>query len=294
MHNYYYRFMTNPEWFFGDIHYEMNPNFTASQKATRKQDVLTILYREAEKHEKTDKNRWREVGDIADTIDRCRPGRRCMRASCPECLRAHQCAEAERAKQFFRGYPGRVYFVTLIPPRFLLPRQDLTTLNVAKANRWLRDQLCKAGIQEFFVGAADLSINGKAAQLHWHLTTVTNDVAKLKTKLRRFCKKSKAIPRPVLIKRARNLKFIVYGHKRIKLDALLARHRRWITTVCLMLDRNPPRSWLFLRGIRFPKEIHQGKRKVVTKKMTRVVSPLLFDSTKHRKRASRHLEPEQL
>ena len=134
-----------------------------------------------------------------------------------------------------------------------LPGQ-FSQINVLKANRWLKDVFARHGFHRVILGSVDLGWEKrrgkKYLQLHWHLAMWTNNPVGLKAKLKAIFLNAQKYERPVDVKITRNLEFLGYENKIIKLPRLLRHARRQLAELSLLLDRIDPFDFLFLRALR--------------------------------------------
>jgi hypothetical protein len=170
-------------------------------KAIAERESLIILLRTKwQEHEKAQA--------LADKLEACKPGRRCLSGACPECARAAQVLFSVVVSGFLENVPNQEQIVcmTIVPhdggcgPREL--DADYARRNI---RRW-KERLARAGVP-WFVGAVDYSANEHAEgryedqwSEHFCGFTSTADPEGLKKNLRKQFLKTDAIPRPVTVK----------------------------------------------------------------------------------------------
>jgi hypothetical protein len=103
--------------------------------------------------------------------------------------------------------------------------ERLPAPDILKRNRWLKDVLRRAGLDRVMIGSADLSWEEGFYQLHWHIAMWTTNPTKLSDKLKPLFPGVNAYDRPVVVSETRDLGFLPYKDKGIKLPDLLRRNR---------------------------------------------------------------------
>lgn len=244
------------ESWFGDGKPHIGKQFTAAKAREWKADIINLLFRAAK--------RERRHGDpgvalrlelLADKLFYCQVARRCGSLACPECLRAFQKAKvaAQRTtiKQLKVTRKSKLLvMVTIIPLMMNYKLEDLTSLNIRKLNRWLKDALTKAGFKRVMLGSIDLSWEDGFYQPHWHVAMWTASPEELTRRLKRIFPGLQRGDRPVHTNETYSLGFLPYKDKAIKLPALLRNNRRGLPYLLLALDRTEPLELMVLSGVR--------------------------------------------
>ena len=96
----------------------------------------------------------------------------------------------------------------------------------------------------------------KYLQLHWHLAMWTTDPEGLEAKLKAIFLRAQKYERPVDVRITRNVGFLGYENKIIKLPKLLRHARRQLAELSLLLDQIDPFDFLFLRKFRLSAQSH--------------------------------------
>jgi hypothetical protein len=257
--------ISNERWFQKGPPFLGKP-FTVKKTVRRHAAVIKILSRARKRATRAGNQQ------IADAYHRlrakltpCRPRRRCGSSACPKCARAFQRAKVEAEQTVIAALtktrPNRqLVFVTIIPRHMTyLPRQ-FAQINVLKANRWLKDVLDRHGIRRVILGSVDLvwekRRGQKYLQVHWHLAMWTNDPAGLEAKLKVVFLRALKYERPVDVRITRNLGFLGYKNKIVKLPKLLRHARRQLAELSLLLDQIEPFDFLFLGKLRLSAQPH--------------------------------------
>jgi hypothetical protein len=234
--------------------------FTVKKTVQRHATLTNILVRAAKRAARAANDEAaNSYHQLQAKVTPCRPHRRCGSAACPKCARAFQRAKVE-AQQIAITDLGKarankdLVFVTIIPKGMSYFPGQFSEIDVVKANRWLKDVLDRHAIRRVIIGSVDLGWETRRGtrylQLHWHLAMWTNNPrgleAKLKAIFRRVCK----YERPVDVEVAKDLNFVGYMNKLIKLPRLLRCGRKVIPEMSLLLDHIDPLDFLFLRKVR--------------------------------------------
>lgn len=245
---------------YGDGEPSLGPAFTAEKTKQRHAQVVNILLRAGDKASKAkDVKTANAYYDLADKLDSCKPRARCGSLACPMCARAFQKAKVSAQQALLadltKSRSGKeLVFVTIIPKSMTYYPGNFLAINVAKANRWLKDGLKRAGIDRVVLGSADLGWEsrrgGKYLQLHWHLAMWTSHPKGLKKKLKRVFQAAKKKERPVDVTAAQNHGFLGYMNKATKLPDLLRRCRTHMAELLLVLDQTEPLELLILSKLR--------------------------------------------
>lgn len=240
--------------------------FTMRKAVQRHATLIQILSR-AEKRAARAGN-----DELADAYQRlraklkaCRPRRRCGSSACPKCARAFQRAKVKAEQTVIAALtktrPNRqLVFVTIIPRHMTYLPGKFSQIDVLKANRWLKDVLDRHGIRRVILGSVDLGWEKRRSsrylQLHWHLAMWTTNPEGLEAKLKVIFLRAQKYERPVDVKITRNLGFLGYKNKIIKLPKLLRHARRQLAELSLLLDQIEPFDFLFLRILRLSAQCH--------------------------------------
>jgi hypothetical protein len=143
---------------------------------------------------------------------------------------------------------------TVIPLHLRYTPADLPSLDIAKANRWLKDTLTKAGLTQMMFGSADIGWEYRRGkhyyQLYWHLAMWTDNPERLRKRLLKFFPPKNKYDRPVVITESLDLEFLPYLNKGIKPPDLLRRNRRHLPDLLLALDRTAPLDLMVIAGLR--------------------------------------------
>lgn len=244
----------NPS-FFCDECLDLGSNFTTNKARERKAEFISILNR-AERRAKrnTDTGRASALHQLARTLTRCTPSKRCGSLTCPECSRAFQCARALAHSRLTAELQAKrpdqtLVFATIVPQRFFLTPEELVNLDITAANRWFKDKLRRLNIRRAVVGSIDISWEGDRYQIHWHLGIMTKDRRALNERLTSAFGSTDGI-KPAVVKTAYDHGFIPYSHKVIEADDILRRARRAVTDLLLALNRTDPLSTMVLLNVR--------------------------------------------
>ena len=240
--------------------------FTVKKTVQRRAAVINILSRAGKRAARAGNQQ------IADTYRRlqakltpCRPRRRCGSSACPKCARAFQRAKVEAEQTVIAELKKaradkHLVFVTIIPRHMTYLPGQFSQIDVLKANRWLKDVLDRHGIRRVIIGSVDLGWekrrSGRYLQLHWHLAMWTTNPEGLEAKLKVIFLRAQKYERPVDVKITRNLGFLGYKNKIIKLPKLLRHARRQLPELSLLLDQIEPFDFLFVRKLRLSAQSH--------------------------------------
>ena len=240
--------------------------FTVKKTVERHATVIKILSRAAKRAGNA------ANGELADAYHRlqaklteCRPRRRCGSSACPKCARAFQRAKVEAEQTVIAALaktrPNKhLVFVTIIPRGMTYFPGQFSQINVPKANRWLKDVFERHNIRRVILGSVDLGWEKrrgkKYLQLHWHLAMWTNNPVGLEDKLKAIFLRAHKFERPIDVRVTRNLGFLGYENKIIKLPRLLRHARRQLAELSLLLDQIDPFDFLFLRKLRLSAQSH--------------------------------------
>ena len=240
--------------------------FTVKKAVQRHAAVIKILSRAGKRAARATNN---EIADayrrLQAKLTRCRPRRRCGSAACPKCARAFQrakvAAEETIIADLSRARPNKyLVFVTIIPRHMTYRPGQFSQIDVLKANRWLKDVLDRHGIRRVIIGSVDLGWEKrrgqKYLQLHWHLVMWSSNPNGLEDKLKAIFRRAQKYERPVDVKITRNLGFLGYKNKIVKLPKLLRHARRQLAELSLLLDQIDPFDFLFLRTLRLSAQAH--------------------------------------
>lgn len=239
---------------------DLGKSFIAKKTDERQHTVTAILVRAAIRAAKaSDGIRAEAIYRLVDKLEGCGPKRRCGSMACPRCARAFQKAKVAAEETVIQGIiktsPGKqLVMVTIIPMTLRFPQGELTQLNIRKQNRWLKDQLRKAGFDRVMLGSADISWEKRGGeeyyQLHWHVGMWTMDRKRLKQRLRRIFSSKVERSRPIVLTKTYSLRFLGYMNKGVKLPKLLRGNRSSLPDLLLALDRTEPLDLMVLMGLR--------------------------------------------
>lgn len=173
----------------------------AANPYRRKREQLFRLLRT--KHKENDK-----AQAVADKLEACVKGSRCLSGACPQCTHAGQKLYAKTAAAFVAKHEGSGHLVcvSIVPADGVCKPKDLDPAYAARNVRRWKERLGRAGVT-WLVGALDYSLNEHDTgryKPHWseHLygLTATTDIDRLKKELRKQFQVTEAIPRPVKVK----------------------------------------------------------------------------------------------
>ena len=240
--------------------------FTVKKTVQRHAAVIKILSRAGKRAARAGND------ELADAYRRlqakltpCRPRRRCGSSACPKCARAFQRAKVEAEQTIIADLTKarankHLVFVTIVPRHMTYLPGQFAQIDVLKANRWLKDVLDRHGIRRVIIGSVDLGWEKRRSsrylQLHWHLAMWTTNPEGLEAKLKVIFLRAQKYERPVDVRITRNLGFLGYKNKIIKLPKLLRHARRQLAELSLLLDQIEPFDFLFLRKLRLSAQSH--------------------------------------
>jgi hypothetical protein len=250
--------INNALWY-GDKPPNLGQGFSAADTAERRTTVMEILLRAAKR---ADKNKDADLADafyqVYDKIEACVLFDRCGSLACPRCARAFQKAKVAAQEEAIiqatkRRADKQLVFVTLIPPHLMYAPGEFNKIDVNKANRWLKDALRSAVGKRTLFGSVDLGWETRRdegyIQLHWHLAMWTSNPAKLAEKLKPIFPRTQKHERTVDVRAARDLEFLGYMNKAIKLPELLRTNRKMLPELLLVLDGIEPLDlMIFTKG----------------------------------------------
>jgi hypothetical protein len=249
----------NNEFWFSDNPPDLGPTFSREKANKRHKIVVKIVQRAAKRAAKDGQQALAEaLEQLRGKLKNCRPHKRCGSLACPRCARAFQKAKVVAQEKFIttegkKRSKNKLVFVTIIPRRFTFLPDELHKIDVRKANRWFKDVIKAAG-KRTIIGSADLGWQERRGeqylQLHWHLVMWTKNPTKLRTKLKGVFGKKEKYQRPVDVREARDLKFLAYMNKGIKLPGLLRNNRRNLAEMMLVLDKTEAMDLLVFRKLR--------------------------------------------
>jgi hypothetical protein len=236
--------------------------FTAEKTRERRDRVLAIVLRAANRAAKdvTPKTRARDLFGLFEKLAGCRRRHRCGSLACPLCARAYQRAKVAAQEKVIAAITHakpkkRAVFVTLIPKRLMFSPNQLSDLDICKANRWLKDVLRPIG-NRVILGSADLGWETRRSrgyiQVHWHLVMWTGSPNRLGRQIRAlsgFCSTRK-YERPVHLTPDPDNGVLPYINKVTRLPDLLRRNRKNVADVLLALDQMDPFDVMVLRNLR--------------------------------------------
>jgi hypothetical protein len=174
---------------------------------------------------------------VAERLERCVSGNRCLSGACPECARLFQRWFVRRSKTLISKWEGNpeheLVAISVVPSSPNVPPGSLNGFSIKNLQRRLKSALGRTAVQ-FAIGGIDISLNedrdGKFRpfwSLHHYLITSTSDKGRIKSKLRELFTATDKVPRPINIssfenksrRRSYALKMIFHrriGHDEIK------------------------------------------------------------------------------
>jgi hypothetical protein len=240
--------------------------FTVRKSVQRHATLIKILSRAGKRAARAGND------ELADAYRRlrakltpCRPRHRCGSSACPKCARAFQRAKVEAEQRVIAalaktGPNKHLVFVTIIPRGMTYLPGQFAQIDVLKANRWLKDVFDRHGIRRVIIGSVDLGWEKRRSsrylQLHWHLAMWTTNLEGLEARLKVIFLRALKYERPVDVRITRNLGFLGYKNKIVKLPKLLRHARRQLAELSLLLDQIEPFDFLFLRKLRLSAQSH--------------------------------------
>jgi hypothetical protein len=240
--------------------------FTVKKTVQRHATLIKILSRARKRAARAGNDeRANAYQRLRDKLTPCRPRRRCGSSACPKCARAFQRAKVKTEQtaiaDLSRTRPNKhLVFVTIVPRHMTYFPGQFSQIDVLKANRWLKDVLDRHGIRRVILGSVDLGWEKRRSsrylQLHWHLAMWTTNLEGLEAKLKVIFLRAQKYERPVDVKITRNLGFLGYKNKIVKLPKLLRHARRQLPELSLLLDQIEPFDFLFLRKLRLSAQSH--------------------------------------
>jgi hypothetical protein len=274
--------IANERWF-GKGQPFLGKAFTVKKTVKRHATVIKILSRAAKRAAKAAKDETADAYHrLQAKLTPCRPHRRCGSTACPKCARAFQRAKVEAEQiaitDLAKVRPNKqLVFVTIIPRGMTYRPGQFSQINVPKANRWLKDVLDRNSTRRVILGSVDLGWEKrrgkKYLQLHWHLAMWTSNPDGLEEKLKAIFLRAHKFERPVDVRITRNVGFLGYENKIVKLPRLLRHARRQLAELSLLLDQVDPFDFLFLKKLRLSaqsdgvvlRQIKRSKQKVSNK-----------------------------
>ena len=257
--------ISNERWFRKGPPYLGKP-FTVKKTVERHATVIKILSRAAKRAGKAANDKLANAYHrLQAKLTECRPRRRCGSSACPKCARAFQRAKMDAEQTTIANLAKsratkHLVFVTIIPRHMTYLPGQFSQIDVPKANRWLKDVLDRHGIRRVILGSVDLSWEKrrgpKYLQLHWHLAMWTTNPEALEARLKVIFLRARKYERPVDVKITRDLGFLGYKNKIVKLTKLLRHARRQLAELSLLLDQIDPFDFLFLRKLRLSAQSH--------------------------------------
>jgi hypothetical protein len=156
-----------------------------------------------------------DAAAVADRLETCEPGQRCLSGACPECGRLFQRWFVRRSKKFIAKYIIRdereLIAISIVPRDAVRRAGQLHTGDIINLQRRLKYALDKTHIS-IALGAIDFSFDedreGKYPAFwcpHFYLITSTSKKNKLRVRLQKIYSKTKAILKPVFISAFRNI-----------------------------------------------------------------------------------------
>ena len=156
-----------------------------------------------------------DAAAVADRLETCEPGQRCLSGACPECGRLFQRWFVRRSKKFIAKYIIRdereLIAISIVPRDAVRRAGQLHTGDIINLQRRLRYALGKTHIN-IAVGAIDFSFNedreGKYEAFwcpHFYLITSSREKSSLGDQLRTIYPSGSEILKPVFISSFRNI-----------------------------------------------------------------------------------------
>lgn len=246
------------EFWFGDGEPVIGKQFTAAKAKERKETVIDLLYRTAERKRRAGGIDVADrLADMADKLHYCCPHRRCGSLACTECFRGFQKAKVAADKVTIRQLKSDrtgklLVMANIIPLWITYTPEELAGLDVRKLNRWLKDTLTRAGFKRVMLGSIDFSWEADRGiyQPHCHIAMFTSNREELQRKLKLLFPGLERGDRPALVSKTYSLGFLAYKNKAIKLPDLLRNNRRGLPYLLLTLDRTEPLELMVLSGVR--------------------------------------------
>jgi hypothetical protein len=139
---------------YGDGDPFLGAKFTAAKAEERRQIFLDILGRAANREKRAkNKDRAEDYRELAKKLKKCRPRSRCGSLACPMCARAFQKAKVQAQEQLIarltKAKSGKhLVMATIVPLHKTFTPDELSGLDITKENRWFKDVLARAGIEE--------------------------------------------------------------------------------------------------------------------------------------------------
>ncbi len=242
----------NEHWY-GDGPPLLPDTFNARATNFRRCETVLLLRRDARQaFRRGDDPLGRQFKSLADKLTNCKPNQRCGSLGCLKCLRALQKAKTAASQACLSKLAQHqkskktLVMVTCIPTWMRYRPTDLSAVVLADCNTWLLRRLKEEGFSRPMLGSVDVSWEKGFYQVHWHFATWTSNRVRLKERLKAIFPSEEQYGRPVLVKKARDLGFLTYTHKCIKVVDLLRRNRRGISHLLTMFDRTNPMDVMML------------------------------------------------
>jgi hypothetical protein len=155
-----------------------------------------------------------DAAAVADRLETCRPGQRCLSGACPECGRLFQRWFVRRSKKFIAEHIIRdereLIAISIVPRDAVRRAGQLHTADIMNLQRRLKYALGKTHIN-IALGAIDFSFNedreGNYEAFwcpHFYLITSSGEKGALGDELRAIFQRTTEIPIPVFISSFRN------------------------------------------------------------------------------------------
>jgi hypothetical protein len=248
--------LTNKKWFADDASV-LGDQFDGAKARERSKITVELLQRRARRHHRAgDAAVAIRYETLATKLSSCGRQKRCGSLACTECAPAIQKAkyegQVELIERLLADNPGKqLVMATLIPLRSRYAPDQLDELEIRADNRWLKDNLRRAGFRREMFGSYDLSWeDGEFYQGHWHIPMLTLNREKLTQRLKAIFPASDIVKRPVVVSRTYSDGYLPYKDKAIKLPDLLRRNRRGLPQLLLALDRTDPLELMVLMRLR--------------------------------------------
>jgi hypothetical protein len=145
---------------------------------------------------------------LAEKLEGCERDQRCRSLACPKCSNAAQAFITEVVGTFLAAQQDQtkvLVVVSVVPADGAIAKGQLSADQHQRNERRWKEAFRRAGVT-WFVGATDWSFNEHIDnryqprwQPHFYGFTVTDDIERLKKKLRKQFPSTDAIPRPVKV-----------------------------------------------------------------------------------------------
>lgn len=208
------------------------------------------------------------AGDLADTLEKCASGHRCMSGACPECIRAFRRWFIPQIVDDLATLPDpdELHSISIIFPKHRTPADQLASLDTTNMRRSVSEAIKNLDGLEWMAGGIDLSLNddtmkglGVAWQPQLYAIAYANG-ATLSDKLRDKYRPTDLVRRPVQIKACDGSELAVsYSYKTdfirrvayLKTDPSNNRRPHWDTRKVSLSPRNHVQAMLWMHKVGF-------------------------------------------